>query len=623
MLICDVVFPQNLSFLSYHAPDNIDISVGAIVEAPLKGKVKKGLVIKCYKSKDKKFNKLKNIIDKVKDAPLFPNVLIKLLDWGTDYYFSNHGTMLKIMFFKEMLHTSKNTKKRQKNILFYKKFCKEFSKIPLEEQVHIEQILNSYEKGVYKTFLWKTANAKIEKTVVINLAIKAKKAIILCPEVFEAKFLYTLLKNSLGDRVCLLHGRLSMSEKSLILNKIYNDRYDIVVGTTRAIFVPMNKVSLIIVTSEHSVIYKQQESPKYNARDVAVMRGYFENATVVLTSVTPSTESYYNTLKGKYILLESKTLKKLTKVKLLYKKEEKEIVPFLTKKVVTELKKQKNAMLIIHRLGYSMLKCQECGYLYTCLTCGRPMIWHKDIGLVCHSCGIHQDVPFECNRCKSYKIQAYGSGIERIISTLRQIITQKKVLLGTEVNLEENTKIIVSTLKSINKQNTTFDFIAFLNPDMFINMPYAKAAEHLLQEIFYLKELIKENGKLILQTDIPWHNLFEFIKKWDYMGFLKEELKIRKMVKLPPFVKFINLMLHIKENSCENEIMKKLKEIFKDIDIVGPVIDVSSLKGYSKCIKITLKDADKNIVKDKIKNIKSLKIYKKITLRIDVDPAFF
>ncbi len=628
MFLCDIVFPQNLPFLTYRIPEHLVplISPGIIVKAPLRGKSKIGLVIRCYE--DEREN-LKEIIEPCREYPEFPAALITLLEWTTNYYFSNEGTVLKSMHFRDFLYFPK---KRAMPLSPEIKPVSLASEEPLSFK-SLEHIIDVFKKGVYQTFLLKPENIHMKKPLLRYLIthISAKRRtsttgegiIVLSPEVKDAERTFSFLSDIEGLRVCLFHGNLNRSIKASLLREIARGEYDIVVGTRGAIFSPFKKTQLIIVLDEHSHTYKQEESPRYNARDVAVMRGYLEKTPVVLVSQTPSAESYYNCQRGKYILVE---FRRTEKKRIWILKRAKEIVPFLTEDIYREVKKALNenekVMLIHHRLGYSMLMCEECEFLFTCSACEKPFILHKNRGLVCHNCGRTEQVPSSCKRCGGFMLKPYGAGIELLYETLKQKFgVNVKIIDETDANLRAG--IVLGTIKKLNKEDLRFKIIALLNPDLFLNLPEFRSLERLVQEVFYMKDLLSEGGKLILLTSVPWHPIFKFLKNLDYRSFIIEELKLRRLNNLPPFTRLTNVYIHLRGEETDVQELHKLKQLLKGLEIIGPTIITSTLKGYRSCIKLTLKEPDRNKLTEAIRNIKRMASSMKGALRIDVDPLSF
>jgi primosomal protein N' (replication factor Y) len=629
MLLCDIVFPLNLSFLTYRVPEHLAslISPGKIVEVPLRGKSRAGLVIRCYEGRREN---LKEILRLYRDYPDFPGNLITLLEWTVNYYFSNEGTVLKSMHFRDFLYFPKKRAVASSPEV-------EPTSLTSEETYSfkkLEQIIDAFKKKEYQAFLLKPESIHMKKLLLRHLIIYASAEkrvstigegiIVLSPEIKDAERMFSLLSGVEGLRTCLFHGNLNRSIKASLLRGIARGEYDIVVGTRGAVFSPFKRAQMIIVLDEHSHAYKQEESPRYNARDVAVMRGYLEKAPVVLLSQTPSVESYYNCQRGKYTLIDFP--KKSERKRVWIFKRSKEIIPFLTEDIYREIKKaldkNEKVMLIHHRLGYSMLICEECDFLFTCPTCEKPLILHKNRGLVCHHCGRTEQTPSSCKRCGSFMLKSYGAGIELLHETLREKL-EVDVKIIDETDANSRAGMVLGTIKKLDKEDVRFKIIALLNPDLFLNLPEFRSLERLVQEVFYMKDLLSDKGKLILLTSVPWHPLFRFLKNLDYRGFIMEELKLRRLNSLPPFTRLTNIYIHIRREEVEPEALSKLKHLLRGIERIGPAVVTSTLRGYRSCIKFTLKEADRNKIAEKIKDIERFASRLKGTLRIDVDPLSF
>ncbi|NOY40164.1 MAG: hypothetical protein GXO95_08080, partial [Nitrospirae bacterium] len=527
MHLCDIVFPQNLPPLTYSVPEKLRPSVkaGMMVLAPLRGKIKKGVVLRHYPSGSGTFKgRLNEILEIV--MPAYSPAMTELLDWSTDYYITNHGTMLKSMPFKEILKAARRPRHRPPAAF-------EFTPpLPSEEETDfINEISTSVQKGVYRTFLYHAPGDEHESGFVLRLLQGIRSALILAPEVRDAELLYSLLRGLPdGSRVCAYHGEMKRTERYDSIEGIYSGRYDIVVGTRPVVFAPLFSPSVIIVTKEHNTAYKQEESPKYHGRDVAVMRGFIEKIPVVLTSVTPSVESCYNSFNKKYILLSQKERVAGPAVSLIQLRKAKTVAPFLSVKLLNSLKtaiskseRPAGAMVVIQRRGYSMLKCDDCEEIEMCAECQIPLVVHRGEGLVCHLCGYSKEIPHACSRCGSFKLSHFGAGTERIEEELKKHLAINVIRQDSDISRKSKTKkqepesvnassevlipdstarhIVVGTLKARRIPQKSLDIIAFLNPDLLLNLPEVRAPEKLVQEIYSLRGLLSEKGRLLLQTE--------------------------------------------------------------------------------------------------------------------------
>ncbi len=632
MNLCDVVFPQNLTTLTYQVPESLlpDLKKGQIVLAPLRGKIKKGLLIRHYCAEKLPRKDLKKIESIAEPEPLYSEHMLSLLEWAADYYITNTGTMLKSMLFKEITKKPRNV--AEVNVATEPPSVR----IPEDAREILQEISN--ERG-FRSYLYHAADGEHEIGFVGEMIKEFQKAIVLVPEVEETEAVFSYLRKVLGKRVCMYHSDLKRSERYDALMGVYRGKYDVVVGTRPIVFAPMTNPSIIIVMREHNYAYKQEESPRYHARDVAVMKAYIEGIPVLLTSVTPSVESYSNCLKRKYTLLRSKVKIKHPRLFVLDMKKQKRSALYMANKLVESLKRlspEDSVVAIIQRLGYSMLKCQDCDTLVLCPKCEKPLVLHRASGessarvmlMCCHSCGHKESPPDACPRCGGYNLQYYGAGTERIEEELKRYLNREVIRIDSTSGKEEKIdsasdgKVIVGTLKVKSLLRRSLDLVAFLNPDIVLNQPEVKAVERFIQDVFYVRDLVKNDGTVYLQTEIPWHPVYRYLRRWDYEGFLREEIKNRKRHKLPPFSKMINLRIHLKRGMSEVD-FDELTAKIENTEFIGPVNPHFDSEGYMTYFEILLKDEDVHKLRKAVEHIREFADRQKMLLKCDVDPVFF
>ncbi len=268
---------------------------------------------------------------------------------------------------------------------------------------------------------------------------KGRSAILLVPEIGLTPAVAADLHQIFGDEVAILHSALSDDERAEQWKHIRNGESHIVVGTRSAIFAPVPDLALIVVDEEHDHSYKQEEMPRYHARDVAVMRAKMCNAAVVLGSATPSLETYYNAVNGKYRLLElPERIEKrpLPEVEILDMREEfqrtRKDEP-LSRKLVEEigerLSRNEQVMVLLNRRGYSaFVLCRECGESVQCKNCAISMTYHKrEHRLMCHYCGFTRPAPRTCPKCGSEFVQYLGTGSEKLEHILHGMFPQARI----------------------------------------------------------------------------------------------------------------------------------------------------------------------------------------------------
>ncbi len=614
MHLADVVFPLNLHLLTYSVPEALvkELKEGMLVKAPLKGKERIGLVVKLYegKSKDSPEN-LRPLKGVLTEMPLYPPSMIGLLNWISEYYISSEGTAFKCMFFNELVKGPARRPKRPKE--------PEQVELSLQSPESVNSLKRALkEERGYQCLLY-MAKAKEEEFLLLAEVLRTKeRALIMAPEIEDAELIFGYLHRLFLGDVCLYHSRMSLSGRQESLKGFLTNRFRFMVGTRSVVFVPL-KPSIIIITGEHSYSYKQEEAPRVNARDVAVMRGFLEKIPVVLTSLTPSSESYLNCVKGKYRLISSSLKKPTPRLQIINTRRQNEMAPNLTKPVLEGMKKNlsEGVLAIIQRLGYSMIRCEDCYEVLTCPVCSRPLVLHKQEGLLCHHCGKKQALTDSCPNCGSHRLEFYGAGKERVVEAIESLIAPDGKL-SKEALDETKQTIVVGTFSKRGLRRSRFSLIAFLNPDIMLNQPDIKSTERLLQEVFSFRELLNDNGTLQIQTSYPWHPVFKYLKTWDYLSFVRHQLSERKKLKLPPFVKTIL----IEVLSKKQEELKKLKALLSDKDIptVGPLKVIRRKKEVSLVKIIIMKESIKEareVAKEIIDHLEK----RALSYRVDVEPV--
>ena len=405
------------------------------------------------------------------------------------------------------------------------------------------------------------------------LLAKGRSAILLVPEIGLTPAMAADLHQIFGDEVAILHSALSDDERAEQWKRIRNGESHIVVGTRSAIFAPLPDLSLIVVDEEHDHSYKQEEMPRYHARDVAVMRAKMCNAAVVLGSATPSLETYYNAVQGKYRLLElPERIEKrpLPEVEILDMREEFHRTKkdeALSRKLVEEigerLARHEQVMVLLNRRGYSaFVLCRECGESVQCKNCAIAMTYHKrEHRLMCHYCGFARPAPKTCPKCGSEFVQYLGTGSEKLEHILHGLFPQARIarldrdtvhgrddfermltaLHAGEIDLLVGTQMIA---KGHDVANVTL--VGVVGSDAALSFPDFRAAERTFQLLTQVAGRAGRGdtpGKVVLQTFFPDHYAIQFAAAHDYHGFYEKEIRFRSWMHYPPFDAVSNVLV--------------------------------------------------------------------------------
>ncbi|MFQ5713008.1 MAG: primosomal protein N' [Candidatus Scalinduaceae bacterium] len=484
------------------------------------------------------------------------------------------------------------------------------------------------------------------------------KTIVLVPEISLTPQTIERFKSRF-DRVAILHSSLSGRQRNNQWWEIRNGNADVVIGARSAVFAPLDNLGLIVIDEEHENTFKQDSSPRYNARDVSLVRAKYENALVVLGSATPSLESYYNANIGKYdyITLTSRIGDKpLPPVKLVdmrheirRRKRQSNISEYLEFCMKQCLSKKEQVLLFLNRRGFSsFINCRRCGFVLKCKKCDISLTYHKrKDAVICHYCYSETSVPKECPECRSPGIKFFGSGTERIEEEIRVKFPEYELFRmdsDTMKGRDSHEKVLsafsrgdIDILLGTQMIAKGFDFpnvtlVGVLSADTIINLPDFRASERtfqLLSQVAGRTGRGPKEGQVIIQTHNPEHYSITCAASHDYDGFAKKELEYRKQLYYPPYGRLARIVLRgkkgedVKEKSID--IASKLREAIKlckdEVEILGPApTPITRIKDkYRWHIIVKANNFEK--LQMALKNIENEgKKSKKVQIIIDVDP---
>ncbi|HTR45357.1 MAG TPA: primosomal protein N', partial [Thermodesulfovibrionales bacterium] len=598
-----VLFPLNLRPLTYRWPsDRGPLHPGMLVRAEVKKSLQHGIVI--GKTAIRPAGRIKEIHDIVLERPLFSAAMSGLLRWMSAYYFALEGVVLKNMALTEYLEKSKTAKSRT---IEQEAFTGSSLPLPSSSPAAISRIRASLREGIYRTFLFHAPTTLHELSCVVQLLKETKNVIILVPEISHIDWIAPVVKASFGERLAVLHGQLARGRRKQALEAIVSGRADIVLGTRLAVFAPLAPVSLIAVLQEHNQSYKNPEGVRYHARDVAVMRGYLEKSTVLLSSVAPSLESFSNTVKDKYVALSFDEGVRKPRVEVVAMGSSPTVTPYLSRRAVQAasacIREGRSALFFVNRKGYSLIQCADCGDIPSCPKCSIPLTYHKSgMTFRCHYCNFESAAGDRCMECGSTRLETVGAGTQRIAADLKRYLQVEPLRLDKDTLSEDRAlkglrditgagAIVVGTkaLSGMLKQGDTFRLVVFVNPDIGLHMPDFRSAEFLYQEIRDMSEHVMSDGLLIIQTRLPGSEVYRWLKRRPSSGFYAEELAKRKSLAYPPFSRMIAITLSSKADLVQ-AVLKKLPPAGDTIEVIGP-LDLAK-KGTHVC-KVILKSTAK------------------------------
>ncbi|WP_071459397.1 primosomal protein N' [Bacillus massilinigeriensis] len=445
---------------------------------------------------------------------------------------------------------------------------KEALQLTVLQQQAIQPILSSIHEARHETFLLYgiTGSGKTEIYLqsIQKVLDQGKEAIVLVPEISLTPQMVTRFKERFGELVAVMHSGLSAGEKYDEWRKIQRQEVKVVVGARSAVFAPFQNVGIIIIDEEHETSYKQEDNPRYHARDVAIKRAETHRCPVVLGSATPSLESFARAQKEVYTLLKlSKRLndQPLPPVDIVDMREELRegnrsmFSRNLFEKLQDRLEKGEQTVLFLNRRGHSsFVMCRDCGYVANCPHCEITLTYHRyNDSMKCHYCGYEEGVPIVCPECGSEHIRYFGTGTQKVEEEIAKLLPQARVIrmdvdttgrkgahekLLTEFQ-EGKADILLGTqmiAKGLDFPNITL--VGVLSADTMLHLPDFRSSEktfQLLTQVSGRAGRHKLPGEVVIQTYTPEHYSIVLAGQQDYDAFYQQEMISRKIHQYPPF----------------------------------------------------------------------------------------
>ncbi len=493
---------------------------------------------------------------------------------------------------------------------------------------------------------------------------QGKGAIVLVPEIsltpqtverFKSRFSSGTVKTL----VAVLHSHLSAGERHDEWHKIRQGRARIVIGARSAIFAPVEPLGLIVVDEEHEHTYKQEEAPRYHARDVAIVRGQMEGAVVVLGSATPSMESYYNCFRGKYQLVEMPERaddKKMPLVRVVDMRQtlrRGKIIPIfspqLHEAISQRLERKEQTILFLNRRGYSTsLQCPKCGYVAGCPNCSISLTYHRqDPRLACHVCGHTEKVPSACPECRNPDIRYSGLGTQKVEDTLTKLFPHARIKRMDSDALKRKddfrrilgdfrtgkTDILLGTqmiAKGLHFPNVTLVGIIFA--DMALHQPDFRAAERTFQLLTQVSGRAGRGdveGEVFVQAFTPYHPAIQFARRHDFKGYYDQEIEFREQLRYPPVSRVALLTVRgrneekvkFSADHLKKELDKTVADL-KDIILAGPApAPLLRAETYYR-YQLMLRTGRMSLLSKQLAGLTQiLHLPEDITLSVDIDPV--
>ncbi|WP_449619337.1 primosomal protein N' [Robertmurraya sp. Marseille-Q9965] len=531
-----------------------------------------------------------------------------------------------------------------------------------EQEKAISPILATLEENQQKVFLLYgvTGSGKTEIYLQsIQRAIEmGKEAIVLVPEISLTPQMVKRFKGRFGNEVAVLHSGLSSGEKYDEWRKIERKEVKVVVGARSAIFAPFENLGIIIIDEEHETSYKQEDNPRYHARDVAIQRSKFHQCPVILGSATPSLETFARAQKGVY---EQLTLPKrmnnqaLPSVQIIDMREELRdgnrsmFSRALIDGLKDRLEKKEQIVLFLNKRGHSsFVMCRDCGYVDNCPNCDISLTYHRfNQQMKCHYCGYESYVPSQCPECNSEHIRYFGTGTQKVEEELGKVLPEARVIRmdvdttsrkGAHEKLlndfqDGKADILLGTqmiAKGLDFPNITL--VGVLSADTMLHLPDFRSSEKTFQLLTQVSGRAGRHelpGEVIIQTYTPEHYSVELAATQNFDHFFEREMMIRRSHQYPPYY-YIALITVSHENvayvaSTTDKITKFVQsKLSREANVLGPVASpISRIKNryrYQCLIKYKREPDLNGTLKTILEHYQQEMVSKGLQISIDVNP---
>ncbi len=529
-----------------------------------------------------------------------------------------------------------------------------------EQETAISALSLSLDKEENDTFLLHgiTGSGKTEvfMQIIEKVLKKGKTAIVLVPEISLTPQMTERFLGRFGDEIAILHSVLSQGERLDEWNRIKRGEAKVVIGARSAVFAPLKNIGIIIIDEEHENTYRSEQSPRYDAREVAEKRCSMHKAPLLLASATPDIKSYYKAKNGEYKLLEM--TKRYNDVKLPYvkvadmRKELKDgnrsmLSRSLSEEIRKNLENREQTVLFLNRRGFStFVSCRDCGYVANCPQCSIALTYHKsEEKLNCHYCGYETDVLKECPSCKGHHVKYFGAGTQKLEEEIKRQFPEASVIrmdVDTTTKKGSHEKILDTfsrekkdILLGTQMVSKGLDFpnislVGVIAADMSLNIDDYRAAERtfdLITQVSGRAGRGNKKGRAIVQTYSPENQVINLAKEQNYLAFYENEIAFRKFFGYPPFCDIISFVFSsenekLAKSVCE-ETEKLTEEMLSGIEYTkyGTMpCPVSKIKGNYRYRFWIKSNIDENL-RERLCEISLSKRHKDVRFTLEINPG--
>lgn len=448
-------------------------------------------------------------------------------------------------------------------------FAKTEAKVLNEgQQIAYQAVKEKIDLNEHAVFLLKgvTGSGKTEVYLQLigDVLDQDKTALMLVPEIALTPQMVHQFKGRFGEEVAVMHSRLSTGEKYDEWRKIKRGEARVVVGARSSIFSPVENLGIVIIDEEHETTYKQEENPKYHARNVAIYRAEYNQCPVVLGSATPSLESRARAQKNVFHLLElteRANKQAMPEVNIIDMREEFQnnnrgnFSQILQDKIRDRIDKKEQTVLLLNKRGYSsFIMCRDCGYVHECPNCDISLTFHMDTkGMKCHYCGHEEPVPNKCPKCQGNQFRYYGTGTQKVESELQELFPDARIIrmdVDTTRKKGDHERLLAAfgrgdadillgtqmIAKGLDFPNITL--VGVINADTSLSLPDFRSSEKTFQLLTQVSGRAGRSdliGEVIVQSFNPDHYAIRYAQNHNYDGFYRQEMALRHQSGYPPY----------------------------------------------------------------------------------------
>ncbi len=642
--------PINKIF-DYDIPDNLNkyIKIGQRVKISFAHKKTIGFVVAFKeKSEFKCLNSLEGLVDR---RAIYSKELLELMKIIGDYYFCSWGQMLEagVPF---ALKAKKSIIKNFDEGNDVGGFNSKDSKQCLDRELIKDK--DKFRELLYKFYSTEEKINYYLKIIRASLT-KQKKVLILCPDAFSVECLKRMLAKDLASELLSFSSQQSQKINKANLESLYNDKASVVIGTRSCVFLDINNLGLIIIEQEESEFYKREDTPRYDARQAALLRAQRSNIPLLRISCSPSLNTYYRIKEKDIELLDSPENKPQVKnfqlIDLNLEEDittRKRFISFRLQSILkASLDNKKQAVIVFNRRGSaSIIKCQKCNEILKCPRCETILSYHYDKAkAVCHRCNYTQSVPNICPSCKKAYLKFYGYGTQKLESNLAYMFPEARI---ERLDIDEASKI-KDRFKIIEKYNkgkidflivtqilgagidfTNTNCLATLSLESLINQNDFRGLEKSFSFMFTILNEYYSKAKdphFLIQTFLSNLKSLEYLKDNDYKSFLALELKERKALRLPPYSSLSKVHFRSVDSSklkkAAAEFIEQMNELKKKDLIINPA-DISAVEVYKQrgasAVEIDIKSTKLKDTKTALDTVLSnYKVPSKVLMVVELD----